>query len=78
MWFSNTGEYVIKTVDRGQGNSFIVELLIFIFSLINLINNYIKAKFLFKWLRGYYMNIEQNPNTLLTKYYGLYALKEIT
>ena len=20
MWFSNTGEYVIKTVDRGQGN----------------------------------------------------------
>ena len=26
-------------------------------------------------LRGYYLNMDQNPNTLLTKFYGLYILK---
>ena len=51
MWFTHSGEYVIKTVDRGQ------------------------AKFLHKMLTSYYMNIKENPDTLLTRFYGLYAVK---
>jgi len=51
MWFTHSGEYVIKTVDRGQ------------------------AKFLHKMLTSYYMNIKENPDTLLTRCYGLYAVK---
>ena len=34
-----------------------------------------QAKFLHNMLNGYYMTLHQNPNTLLTKFYGLYTLK---
>lgn len=35
-----------------------------------------QANFLHSMLRGYYLNMDQNPNTLLTKFYGLYILKQ--
>ena len=35
-----------------------------------------QSNFLYKMLRGYYLNMDQNPNTLLTKFYGLYTLKQ--
>ena len=34
-----------------------------------------QARFLHKMLNGYYMTLHQNPDTLLTKFYGLYTLK---
>jgi len=34
-----------------------------------------QSDFLHQMLNGYYMTLHQNPNTLLTKFYGLFTLK---
>ena len=34
-----------------------------------------EAKFLQKLLPGYYLNLDQNPHTLLPKFYGFYCIQ---
>lgn len=70
FYVTSDDEFIIKTVQHKEGE-FLQKLLPGVFHNIYFVifSLYIKKRFFL----GYYMNLNQNPRTLLPKFFGLYC-----